>query len=209
MDKRLCSWKNSGGVDMQTSTSPHEQRMCIMQKKKKQKKNIIIVTALMLGHWKPSRLKECSINIRHYPVMNHITYIISNGRLNSTPEETPLIYSFICSFLTNLYVSEKTQRWIRRSHTASSEWGKARKKSLNRESNTSPPEHKSEMFTRSLLELSPSWEAANPAATQELPRNLWNPKVHYRVHKSLHTDPYPEPDQSNPYHPILSFEDPF
>jgi hypothetical protein len=40
------------------------------------------------------------------------------------------------------------------------------------------------MLTYLLTELSLPWEAANFAATQELPSILWNPKVHYRVHKS-------------------------
>jgi len=39
------------------------------------------------------------------------------------------------------------------------------------------------------MEQSPSWEANWSAASQKIPRILWNPKVHHRTHKR--TPPVP------------------
>ena len=59
----------------------------------------------------------------------------------------------------------------------------------------------SNLLTYSMVQI-PSWEANWFAASQEIPRILWNPKVHYRTHK--HPPPVPILGQPNPVHIPIS-----
>ena len=54
------------------------------------------------------------------------------------------------------------------------------------------------------MQHSPSWEANRFSASQEIPHILWNPKVHYLIHKFPHQSPsWASSIQSIPPHPTF------
>jgi hypothetical protein len=63
------------------------------------------------------------------------------------------------------------------------------------------------LLTYLSTELSPSWEAANFVAIEEIPSNVKEPEGSSPCSQEPSTNPYPKPVQSNPYHPILSSQD--
>jgi hypothetical protein len=58
-------------------------------------------------------------------------------------------------------------------------------------------------LTYLLTELSPSWEAVNCAAIQEIPSNFKEPEGSSPCSQQPSSGPYPEPVRSSPHHPIL------
>jgi len=54
------------------------------------------------------------------------------------------------------------------------------------------------------MKQSPSWEANRFSANQEIQSILWNPKVHYRIHKCPPPPTVPSLSHLDPAHTLIS-----
>jgi hypothetical protein len=59
------------------------------------------------------------------------------------------------------------------------------------------------------MDMNPSWEATSYAVTQKFSQHFTEPEVSLPCYHDPSTSPYPEPDKSSSYRPMLSPSDPF
>ena len=119
--------------------------------------------------------------------------------LHASLKPSRLIQSLLGKRTALTYYSIYDKSWITNKTVFESYLGQ-RNFSLLQSFQASPGSHLACYLLTYLLtyctEQNPSWEANQFPASQEIPHILWNPKVHYHIHKCL--PPVPTLSQLNP-----------